>query len=132
MNPKVCLPVTAIVWLAFAWPSAAQDPDPEHDPVADLGKAMIELPLKEQLAVERVAPTQKINSIDVSKMRIEAPVENVVERAATASETGDNPRVEPGLVNWHADFEVARAASRESGKPVFLFHLLGRLDQEFT
>jgi hypothetical protein len=34
-------------------------------------------------------------------------------------------------VRWHADFAAACAAGRGSGKPVFLFQMLGRLDQKF-
>lgn len=39
--------------------------------------------------------------------------------------------VAPGLVRWHADFAAACAAARTSGRPVLLFQLLGRLDDEF-
>ncbi|HMF18172.1 MAG TPA: twin-arginine translocation signal domain-containing protein [Gemmataceae bacterium] len=42
-----------------------------------------------------------------------------------------NPRVRPGRVQWHRSFEAACAASRSSGKPAFLFHMMGRLDQRF-
>jgi hypothetical protein len=42
-----------------------------------------------------------------------------------------NPRVRPGLMPWHRSFEAACAASRSSGKPAFLFHMMGRLDQRF-
>ena len=42
-----------------------------------------------------------------------------------------NPNVRPGRVAWHADFEAACRASAQSGKPVFLFHMLGRLDERF-
>ena len=42
------------------------------------------------------------------------------------------PKVEPGKVKWHQDFAVARKAAEQSGKPVFLFQLLGRLDEEFV
>jgi hypothetical protein len=42
-----------------------------------------------------------------------------------------NPAVRPGRVRWHADFAAACAAGRGSGKPVFLFQMLGRLDQKF-
>src|SRR4051812_17527633 len=41
-------------------------------------------------------------------------------RAVVAHEA-DNPRVEPGLVRWHAAFADAQAAARKSGKPVLLF-----------
>jgi hypothetical protein len=42
-----------------------------------------------------------------------------------------NPVVAAGKVTWHPTFEAACQASAKSGKPVFLFQMLGRLDQEF-
>ena len=39
--------------------------------------------------------------------------------------------VKPGGVPWHASSKDALAASAKSGKPVFLFLLLGKLDEEF-
>ncbi|MBK8099982.1 MAG: hypothetical protein IPK26_23000 [Planctomycetes bacterium] len=51
--------------------------------------------------------------------------------AALVVTTADPERVEPGLVRWHGDFAAARAAATRSGKPVLLFQLLGRLDEEF-
>lgn len=44
----------------------------------------------------------------------------------------DNPTCSPGLVNWHSNWDAARKASEQSGKPVLLFQLLGQLDQTFT
>ena len=44
----------------------------------------------------------------------------------------ENPKVEPGKVNWHADLAAACKASQQSSKPILLFHLLGQLDQRFT
>ena len=43
----------------------------------------------------------------------------------------ENPRVEPGLVRWHPTFGDAQAAARKSGRPVLLFHMMGRLDRQF-
>ena len=43
-----------------------------------------------------------------------------------------NPKVAPGKVKWHTDFAAARKAAEQSGKPVLLFQLLGRLDEEFA
>lgn len=40
-------------------------------------------------------------------------------------------KVKPGLVAWHSTFQKAMAASARSGKPVFLFHMMGRLDDRF-
>jgi hypothetical protein len=42
-----------------------------------------------------------------------------------------NPKVEPGKVRWHKSFDEARAASAKSGKPVLLFQMMGKLDDEF-
>ncbi len=42
-----------------------------------------------------------------------------------------NPPARPGRVRWHDDFAAACTASRGSNKPVFLFQMLGRLDEKF-
>lgn len=65
---------------------------------------------------------------DVGKYAVESPTKDILARAAAAPE---NPAVQPGLVKWHPTFEAACKAANESTKPVLLFHLLGRLDQEF-
>jgi hypothetical protein len=64
---------------------------------------------------------------DLSKSEVELPLEE----ALTPSLVGAPRKVAPGLVRWHAGFEAACAAARVSGKPVLLFQLLGRLDEEF-
>lgn len=51
--------------------------------------------------------------------------------ASSPNENESNPTVRPGRVTWHADFAAACRASQRSGKPVFHFHMLGRLDQRF-
>jgi hypothetical protein len=51
--------------------------------------------------------------------------------APPGADSPANPRTRPGLVRWHADFTAACAAARRSGKPVLLFHMLGRLDERF-
>lgn len=43
----------------------------------------------------------------------------------------DNPRVAPGLVNWHANVADAKAAAVRSGRPVLVFHMMGQLDRQF-
>lgn len=42
-----------------------------------------------------------------------------------------NPAARPGRVRWHPDFTAACAMANRSGKPVFLFHMMGRLDEKF-
>src|SRR5438128_2200681 len=80
---------------------------------------------------------------DQVKPRLDRSKGEVVEKPATAlvaeksavvatrAGAGENPSVRPGNVTWHADFARARAASAKSGKPVLLFQMLGRLDQQF-
>jgi len=42
-----------------------------------------------------------------------------------------NRRVKPGDVGWHINFEQACKASKLSGRPVLLFEMMGKLDDEF-
>jgi hypothetical protein len=49
---------------------------------------------------------------------------------STSQEHGPE-HVQPGLVQWHADRESALAAAKESGRPVLIFQMLGRLDELF-
>ena len=74
--------------------------------------------------------------LDGSKERvIERPTKTVIENSSSglpaARTSGENPVVAPGGVRWHPSFESACAAAANSGKPVLLFHLMGRLDQQF-
>ena len=74
----------------------------------------------------------------VSKGSIEVPIETALARrtapapGAVASLAADaNPRVTPVKVRWHATFAAACAAAKKSGKPVFLFQMMGKLDEQF-
>lgn len=70
----------------------------------------------------------------VAKGLIEGPLKSLVHdrsSAALAPSGFVNPKVMPGLVRWHPDFAAACDASRNTGKPVLLFQLLGRLDEQF-
>jgi hypothetical protein len=55
-----------------------------------------------------------------------APAPAPAERTSSAA----NPRAAPGLVRWHESVAAAQAAARASGKPLLVFQLLGRLDDE--
>jgi hypothetical protein len=63
----------------------------------------------------------------LSKGVIEEPTEQLLATATAFV----NPKVEPGKVRWYADFAAARAASAKSGKPVLLFQMMGKLDDQF-
>lgn len=84
---------------------------------ADRGKMAVEYPLKHVL------------SADLGKGRIEAPLKSSL-RPAPPGRAGTR-RVRAGRVAWRRDLRAALAAAAASKKPVMLFQLLGRLDQEF-
>jgi len=66
---------------------------------------------------------------DKGKRSIEQATETLVARSATPA--SDNPKVQPGKVTWHPDIETACQAAMGSGKPVLVFHMMGRLDDQF-
>jgi hypothetical protein len=92
---------------------AADPPPPKRE---DVKKRVVEAP------VEKLVLTPK--------KKIERPVENLT-ATKTASSDFVNPKVEPGKVKWHADFASACQAARKSGKPVLLFQMMGKLDDQF-
>lgn len=81
------------------------------------------------------------------KGTIEPPLENLLHTSGPASwakpdiparpvnasmvEIAPTDRVKPGLVAWQPDYAVACRASAKSGKPVLLFQMMGKLDNEF-
>ena len=43
----------------------------------------------------------------------------------------NNVPAQAGKITWHNTFAKACAAAKQSGKPVLLFEMLGKLDEEF-
>ncbi len=119
---------------------AAADP-PQQKARVDVRKNLvIELPTKN--LVKNSADLEnalKKAELDMTKgKRVEAPIKQLVSAAATpavtyetATPVANNPKVTPGKVRWHAGFDEACRASRESGKPVLLFQMMGNLDDRF-
>jgi hypothetical protein len=66
---------------------------------------------------------------------IEPPALAVVQHKSAApvapAKAFVNARVWPGKVHWHATFADACQAAGKSGKPVLLFHMMGKLDDLF-
>jgi len=104
---------------------------------ADIRKDVIESPVKKIIRSSNdvsggifESPVSKLvkGAADVRKSDIESPLEKTI--GALSSPAG-NPKVAPGKVRWHADFATACAASRQTGRPVLLFQMMGNLDDEF-
>ncbi len=80
------------------------------------------------------SPNHPKPKMDHGKYSIELPAKRALARTGPAAAAPDdfvNPKVEPGKVRWHADFAAACRAAAISGKPVLLFHMMGRLDEKF-
>ncbi len=107
----VLLVLTAIV-------SVDATEKPTKKITVDLRKSVIELPIKKILANNRSENSQ-------AQSAETQPVQ-------TRGNHFNNPKVKAGNVEWHPDFEIACAAAGKSGKPVLLFQLMGRLDEQFT
>jgi hypothetical protein len=77
-----------------------------------------------------------VSVADLTKeTRIEVPAKTVVAgwsgTLPTTANASVNPKVKPGDVRWHPTFAKACEAARTSGKPVLLFHMMGKLDEQF-
>jgi hypothetical protein len=64
-------------------------------------------------------------------MAIESPTKRLLAARFAAAAAFVNPKVKPGMVRWHGTFARACAASAKSKKPVLLFHLMGKLNDQF-
>ncbi len=62
---------------------------------------------------------------------IDAQVKAVKQPAPPAEKDFVNPKVEPGKVRWHATIQDAQAAALKSKRPVLVFQMMGKLDDQF-
>lgn len=156
--PSSILPLIAMLMVA---PTNGADRPKGKPAVKDMRKSVIELPLKGVVARSAPAATPTANTPavpvvpvwpkgvrrvkDAGKYAIEVPLKRVVAGGAQTvkkqpakASSGDksagfqNPKVEPGKVNWHANFDKAVAAAVKSRKPVLLFQMIGNLDERFS
>jgi hypothetical protein len=106
-------------------------------------KATIEKPT-ERILADKTAPAQAPVNTTAAPMPpyitktlvIEKPAESLVRATSNTTPTAPsdkfvNPKVEPGKVKWHPNFATACKAAEQSGKPVLLFQMMGRLDDRF-
>ncbi len=101
--------ITGLMMMVVAAPVAWA----QQDEKPDVGKMRVERKVLERLA-------------DVGKSEAELPIKEKL--AALAPAAG---RVSTGKVAWNASLDAALERAKETGKPVLVFHLLGRLDDEW-
>jgi hypothetical protein len=135
MRLKIIGPLAlyAALGLFALYPQAGEPPALPNVPVrpnpGDGGKAAIERG-PEGFAAAAAAAAKAAGGR--GKGAIELGPKEVL--AATTPATRDgfvNPKVEPGKVNWHRDFDAACKAAAKTGKPVLLFQMMGKLDDQF-
>lgn len=91
---------------------------------SDMGKMGIEFPTKTLIM-------KSVGGAPSSTPRASVPAKPAPRLPELEGENLSASKVKPGLVAWHSSFQKAMAASARSGKPVFLFHMMGRLDDRF-
>jgi hypothetical protein len=77
-----------------------------------------------------------IRAVDITKSRaVEKPASTLLARHsggfAVSGKDFVNPKVQPGKVNWHSSWTEACEAAKKSKKPVLLFQMMGKLDDQF-
>ncbi len=101
----------------------------------DVSKMRVELPIK------GVLKGFQPSSVPVLPIKLSSTPQKVANPAVPAKTLGSstkpalkqprNEKVEPGKVRWHKAIQTAMDASKESGKPVLLFQMMGHLDDRF-
>jgi hypothetical protein len=138
--PKAAFPTKAKVEIPVKTLLAATAPNPPAPGgFRDVGKTLVEAPTEALLAVTATNPPAPQPGIvpDFSKtVVIERPTKallaaTVGNTAVPAKDAFVNPKVQPGKVKWHADFATACKAAGKSHKPVLLFQMMGKLDDQF-
>ena len=122
----------------------AEDLGAADQPDLDVRKFVIESPVKALIQARTGAPgsadkgkqlvAEAPDADPTKRLAIELPAKTVVaEKSAPTAPPPDfaNPKVAPGKVHWHDKFADACAASAKSGKPILLFQMLGKLDDQF-
>jgi hypothetical protein len=86
-------------------------------------------------AKEVSSPAKEVSSPakDVSSpaKEVSSPAKDVPARAHKPALKPQQEKVAPGKVHWHRAIQTAMDASKQSGKPVLLFQMMGHLDDRF-
>ncbi|PZM79266.1 MAG: hypothetical protein DKT66_22570 [Candidatus Melainabacteria bacterium] len=110
---------------------------------ADMSKGRVEMPVRSLLFDKFKQPAEATKARSVvapdsvavpvpppAELRLKAPAK-AVGSSQKPSLKNRNEKVEPGKVRWHKMVQTAMDASKQSGKPVLLFQMMGHLDDRF-
>lgn len=110
----------------------------------DMSKGRIEMPVKGLFLDRFKAPVSKLEpavtaksvstpakEVSSSAKDVSSPAKDVPARAHKPALKPQQEKVAPGKVHWHRAIQTAMDASKQSGKPVLLFQMMGHLDDRF-
>jgi hypothetical protein len=110
----------------------------------DMSKGRIEMPVKGLFLDRFKAPVSKLEPAVTAKSvstpakevsspakEVSSPAKDVPARAHKPALKPQQEKVAPGKVHWHRAIQTAMDASKQSGKPVLLFQMMGHLDDRF-
>jgi hypothetical protein len=117
----------------------------------DMSKGRIEMPVKGLFLDRFKAPVSKLEPAVTAKSvstpakevsspakevsspakDVSSPAKDVPARAHKPALKPQQEKVAPGKVHWHRAIQTAMDASKQSGKPVLLFQMMGHLDDRF-
>ena len=121
--------VVLSVFLCLAQLNAFGQENKHHSP-APMLKGAVEGTIKNIISVKS-APLSALDAL-----RPEAEVQPRLKpgsgvQSSTTENRLEGKHVQPGLVNWSTDTKTAFRNARKSKKPVLIFQMIGRLDDEF-
>lgn len=121
----------SLVLATFAPISTSAQAVPENQPqrMPSMSKGTIENPLKGMINPSYLTP--KPVATKPAAIRTGLTSAMVAPEVETGVDADGNIKVKPGAINWHKNFDDARAASVKSGKPVLSFAMIGSLDDKF-
>ncbi len=100
----------------------------------DMSKSGIELPVKGIIGDLRMSLSADVKQKTGGALKAplpKNPAKTVDNSEKPALKQAPSLKVEPGKVRWHKAIQTAMEASSQSGKPVLLFQMMGRLDDRF-
>lgn len=107
-------------------------------PFGDMSKSAAEFPIKSIInnrgaSFRRVVDQEGAGNSPFNPAKPESvsPAKSVDFTKPASKPQPATEKVEPGKVRWHKAVQTAMDASRQSGKPVLLFQMMGRLDDRF-
>lgn len=115
----------SILYLLAALTLSTQPAVAKNQKYLDLRKTIVETNVKSFIK----APSLTVPKKSHKRSAFKATVRHMI--SLDESKILSPKGAKPGLVNWHGTMKSSMKAAKSSGKPIFVFQLMGDLDDEF-